>query len=159
MSKFKPGDKVTLVSSERYGYNDIMKQWVGKTLLVLSVGDGKNDDEFVCAGVPGEDYWYWYPNDLRLVSAWSAEPLQLEPTDPAPAPAAAKKPLRRGDLVMHRGQIGVVHELDPDGEDGYWVAMLTGDASCVCRGAEDLTRIGSIRKKVKRLRQQFGGEA
>ena len=61
-----------------------------------------------------------------------------------------QKPIRRGDLVMHRGQIGVVHEIDRDGD--YWVAMLTGDGGCVCRGAEDLTRVGSIRKKVKRLK-------
>lgn len=158
MSKFKPGDKVTLVSSERYGYNDIMKQWVGKTLLVLSVGDGKNGDEFVCAGVPGEDYWYWYPNDLRLVSAWSAEPLQLEPTDPAPAPASAKKPLRRGDLVEYDGRVCVVAEIDPEDGD-CWVAALTGEHGYDQVPAKELTRIGSIRKKVKRLRQQFGGEA
>ena len=66
--------------------------------------------------------------------------------------AAAEKPLRRGDLVMHRGQIGVVHEIDRDGD--CWVAMLTGDGGCVCRGAEDLTCVGSIRKKIKRLNQE-----
>lgn len=69
--------------------------------------------------------------------------------------AAAEKPLRRGDLVMHRGRIGVVHEIDQDGD--YWVAMLTGDGSCVCRGAKDLIRVGSIRKKSKRLKSQMEG--
>ena len=47
----------------------------------------------------------------------------------------------------------MVHEIDQDGD--YWVAMLTGDVGCVCRGAEDLTRIGSIRKKVKRIKKEM----
>ena len=153
MSQFKPGDKVTPVNMDRYTdrNSDRRKEMLGCTLLVRAI----HNDEFtsvVFAGVPGEGVWQWHPNDLRLVSAWSAEPLQPEPTDPAPA---AQKPIRRGDLVMHRGQIGVVHEIDPDGEDGYWVAMLTGDGHCVCRGAEDLTRIGSIRKKIKRIKKEM----
>ena len=168
---FKLGDKVQPINADRY--NDIMKQLVGKTLLVRSVGNDKNGDEIVCAGAPGEEDWFWHSNDLRLVSVWSAGPFHPEPTDPAPAaaaevpeplvwvdgathyqprqdafykrvsahewyvwsrrigreplhwckapgtpdgaewvvrnqptdpaPAASKKPIRRGDLVMHRG--------------------------------------------------------
>ena len=150
MSNFKQGDKVTPVSSERRGYNGTMKQLVGKTLLVHSVGNDETGNETVCAGVPGEFGWYWYSDDLQLVTERSAEQFQAE------ANYTAQKPLRRGDLVMWSGEIGVVYGIDPDGE--CWVASLAGDDCCVCRGAEDLTRVGSIRKKVKRLKAQMGGE-
>lgn len=157
MSKFKPGDKVTPINA--YRDNDIMKQLVGKTLVVTSIDTDISGREVVWTKVPGGYDWFMYSNDLQLVSETQPEPAP-EPTDPAPA--AAQKPLRRGDLVMCRGQIGVVHDTDPDGENGYWVAALTGDGSCVWRCAEDLTRIGSIRKKVKRLKAAIakaGGES
>lgn len=163
MSKYAPGDKVTPISVDRYTDRNVCQreEMLGRTLVVRSV----HNDEFtsvVFAGFPGEGVWQWHPDDLRLVFETQAEP----EADPAPAPAApdptdpapAQKPLRRGDLVMWNGEIGVVHEIDPDGEDGYWVAMLTGDASCVCSSAEDLTRVGSIRKKIKRLKEQFVGD-
>lgn len=62
-------------------------------------------------------------------------------------------PLKRGDLVMLGGQIGVVHEIDPDGE--CWVASLTGDGGCVCRHPDKLIYMGTIRKKIKRLMSQL----
>jgi sugar lactone lactonase YvrE len=57
---------------------------------------------------------------------------------------------------MHSGQISIIHDVDSDGT--YWVAALTGEGGCVCRSAEDLIRIGSIHKKVKRLFKQMGGK-
>lgn len=147
MSKFKPGDKVVLINVDHY--SDIMKQLMGKVLVVNSIDTDKCGCEIVCARVPGEEGWFLYSDDLRLVSEAQPEPA----TEPAPAASKKPKPIRCGDLVMHRGQIGVVHEIDRDG--GYWVAMLTGDGGCGCRGAEDLTRVGSIRKKVKRIKQEM----
>ena len=149
MSKFKVGDKVVLINVDQY--SDIMKQLMGKVLVVNSIDTDKCGCEIVCARVPGEEGWFLYSDDLRLVSEAKPEPA----TEPAPAAAQKLKPLRRGDLVEYRGQIGVVHETDPDEDDGYWVAMLTGDGRCVCRGAEDLTRIGSIRKKIKRIKKEM----
>ena len=146
MSKFKPGDKVVLINVDQY--SDIMKQLIGKVLVVNSIDTDKCGCEIVCARVPGEEGWFLYSDDLRLVSETQPE----HATEPAPAAVQKLKPLRRGDLVMHRGQIGVVHAIDRDCD--YWVAMLTGDGGWVCRGAEDLTRIGSIRKKIKRLHAQ-----
>lgn len=146
--QFKPGDYVVPINTHVI-YTAKMKRHLGRVLQVSVVRDGYYLS--VRAGIPGEEAWWrWHPDDLRPATAKEI------------AAAQKLKPLRRGDLVMHRGQIGVVYELDPDGEDGYWVAMLTGDASCVCRGAEDLTRIGSIRKKVKRLKAAIakaGGES
>lgn len=153
MSQFKPGDKVTPVSSERYSRNDIMKQLVGKPLLVRSIHTYENGDEVVCAGVPGDGDWDWHSDDLRLVSAWSAEPLQPEPTDPAPA--AAKKPIRRGDLVMCRGVLWVVFSNGEQSDGDYWIASLTGDPETYYATIDELTRIGSIRKKIKRIRSSL----
>ena len=70
--------------------------------------------------------------------------------------AAAKKPLRRGDLVEYDGNICVVYKKlgDVDGI-GYRVVSLTGDAGRWYVTHDELTRIGSIRKKVKRLKAQM----
>lgn len=159
MSKFKVGDLVTPISVKPYS-DRIQRRLLGKTLVVYSFQDNGNSF-LVFAGVIGDCGFFWHQDDLRLVSETQAEP----EADPAPAPAApdptdpapAQKPLRRGDLVVLNGKIGVVHYLEPDGEDRYWVAALTGNGSCVCWCAEDLTRIGSIRKKVKRLKAQMEG--
>ena len=101
---------------------------------------------------------------MHLVSEAQPEPA-TEPTDPAPAAAQkpdainrelyarqqSKKPLRRGDLVEYDGRVCVVAEIDP--EDGScWVAALTGEHGYDHVPAKELTRIGSIRKKVKRLK-------
>ncbi len=69
----------------------------------------------------------------------------------------AQKPLRRGDLVMWKGNIWVVIETNRAG-DRYWIYEMTGKGGQDYVKAKDLTRIGSIRKKVKRLKAQFVGD-
>lgn len=145
MSRFKPGDKVTPVNVDRYTHRnfDQLKKLLGRTLVVRSV----HNDEFtsaVFAGVPGDGCWQWHPNDLRLVS------VQPEPeADPAPA----QKPLRRGDLVEFCGNIWVVIDAHP-AHGGYWIGAITGDPGTRYSNASELTRVGSIFKKVKRLEAQ-----
>ena len=80
-----------------------------------------------------------------------------QPTDPAPA--AAQKPLRRGDLVMCRGVLWVVYSAGEDSDGEYWISSLTGDPASDYVTIDELTRIGSIRKKVKRLKAQMEGES
>lgn len=137
MSQFKPGDKVTPVNV--YCDNDVMEQFVGKTLLVLSVGN-----EVVCAGVPGEGDWYWHSDDLRLVSE----------TKPEPAPAASQKPIRRGDLVEYDGRVCVVFS-DRDLVGHFFVSALSGVSDYYHCSEEELTRIGSILKNIKRIRSSL----
>lgn len=75
--------------------------------------------------------------------------------------AAAKKPqpLRRGDLIEYDGDICVVYKKFVDGDNiGYRVVSLTGDAGRWYVTHGELTRIGSIRKKIKRLKAQFVGD-
>ena len=185
MSKFRVGDKVTPVNVDRYTdrNSDRRKEMLGRTLVVRSV----HNDEFtsvVFAGFPGEGVWQWRPDDLRLVSEAQmpersklltvnlgghgflnpyADTSPTEPTDPAPA--AAKKPIRRGDLVKYQGKIFLVISKGADPEGDYTIASLTGepDFNWVKNWAkiDELTRIGSIRKKVKRLKAAIakaGGE-
>ena len=150
MSKFKTGDAVTPVNVDCSLYSKGMKRLLGKTLLVLSVDDGKNGDEFVCAGVPGEEYWYWYPDDLRLVSAWSAEHFQAEATD------TAQNPLKRGDLVTRYGSsICVVVDVAASGT--CWIHPIAGEGSQDYFHFEELTKVGSIRKKIKRIKKEMEG--
>lgn len=185
MSKFKVGDKVTPVNMDRYTdrNSDRRKEMLGRTLVVRSV----HNDEFtsvVFAGVPGEGVWQWHPNDLRLVSETQAEPTDsahktrtpklsdglvehwggcgflnpyadpspTEPTDPAPA----QKPLRRGDLVVSSGDIYVVIETN-HADGGYWIHAMTGKRGQDYAPAKELTRVGSVRKKIKRIKNEMEG--
>lgn len=72
--------------------------------------------------------------------------------------AAAQKPqpLSRGDLVEYDGDICVVYQKcgDVDGI-GYQVVSLTGSGGHWYVTHDELTRIGSIRKKIKRLKAQM----
>mgnify|MGYP000853136271 FL=1 len=139
MSKFKVGDAVVLVNAD--SYSDIMRQLVGVSLVVRTVDNDRCGCEVVCAGVPGEEGWFLRSDDLQLV--------------PVPTTAKKPKPLRRGDLVLYREQLGIIHNID---SDGYWVAALTGDGCCVHKNAKDLMRIGSVRKKIKRIKKGMKGE-
>ena len=149
MSKFKPGDKVVLINVDQY--SDIMKQLMGKTLVVNSIDTDKCGCEIVCARVPGEEGWFLYSDDLRLVSEAQPEPAT------EPAPAAAKKPLRRGDLVECRGILWVVFSNGEQSDGDYWIASLTGDPETYYATIYELTRVGSIRKKIKRIKKEMEG--
>ena len=150
MSKFKPGDKVVLINVDHY--SDIMKQLMGKALVVNSIDTDKCGCEIVCARVPGEEGWFLYSDDLRLVSEAQPEPAT------EPAPAAAKKPLRRGDLVLYKGEIWVVYSEGGDRHGNCSIASLTGESDYNWAKIDELTRIGTIRKKVKQLEAQMEDE-
>ncbi len=68
---------------------------------------------------------------------------------------AAKKPLSRGDLVMWKGDIHVVMDENPNSNGEYRFAGMTGKCGYDWVHAKQLTRIGSIRKKIKRLKAQM----
>ncbi len=139
MSKFKPGDYVVPINTHVI-YTAKMKRYLGRVLQVSVVHDGRYLS--VRAGIPGEEpWWRWHPDDLR-----HATPEEI---------AAAKKPLRRGDLVEYDGRVCVVAEIDPEDGD-CWVAALTGEHGYDRVHAKELTRIGSIRKKVKRVKKDTG---
>lgn len=136
MSKFKSGDYV-VPSSQIVTYDVKMKNYLGRVLQVTTVHE-KEYYGSVQAGIPGEEAWGWNPHDLRFATAEEI------------AASKKPKPLRRGDLVLYREQIGIIHNID---SDGYWVAALTGDGCCVHKNAKDLMRIGSVRKKIKRIKK------
>lgn len=66
-------------------------------------------------------------------------------------------PLKRGDLVMWNGHIGVVYDVDKDEEDGYWVTSLKGDGGRWYATYDEMLKVSNIPKKVKRLLQSAGG--
>lgn len=138
MSQFKPGDKVVVIAGPQKGEKVRTLKNRVDSIFFRNFPVRIKNQHYDAKGI-------WFSGTEVCLRHATTDEI-----------TAAQKPLRRSDLVMHRGQIGVVHEIDPDGEDGYWVAMLTGDARCVCRGAEDLTRIGSVRKKVKRIKKEMG---
>ena len=146
MSKFKSGDKVTPISVDRYTDRNVCQreEMLGRTLVVRSV----HNDEFtsvVFAGFPGEGVWQWHPDDLRLVFETQAQPVP-------------QKPLRRGDLVKYEGNICIVISKDTDSDGDCRIASLTDTPDYFWASMDELTKIGSIRKKVKCLQAQMRGE-
>ena len=140
MSKFKSGDYV-VPSSQIVTYDVKMKNYLGRVLQVTTVHE-KEYYGSVQAGIPGKEAWGWNPHDLRFATAEEI------------AASKKPKPFCRGDLVLYREQIGIIHNID---SDGYWVAALTGDGCCVHKNAKDLMRIGSVRKKIKRIKKGMKG--
>ena len=146
MYVFKHGDHVVPLRADRAGCTLEMKKNIGKVLKIYDT-TGRLGDFTVMAGVPGSNrkQWFWHHADLR-------------PATPEEIAAAQKpQPLRRGDLVVSNGDIYVVIETN-HADGGYWIHAMTGKGGQDYTKAKDLTRIGSIRKKVKRLKAQMGGE-
>ena len=72
------------------------------------------------------------------------------------ATAPAQKPLRRGDLVIYKGCICVVFS-DSNNIGHFLVSALSGFSDYYYCSKEELTRIGSIRKKIKRIKKEMEG--
>lgn len=145
MSKFKPGDKVTPIDVEYHEYSEAMEQLLGKTLVVRLVGSfvhNTSNREFVLAGIPGEESCCWREEDLRLVSK----------------PATAQKPklLDRGDLVEYLGEVWIVTIGTTPTDIFAKISTMTGKERTRWVTAYDVTCVGNIRKKVKRLKAQMG---
>ena len=144
MNKFKVGDIVVPINADRYGHNLIMKQLV-VIWVSLFAGNDEDDSKLVLAGIPGEVVRFWNSKDLRLVP--TAQPESIPP--------AVQKPIRRGDLVRYKGEIWVVFSEGEDRHGDYSIASLTGESSNYnWAKIDELTRVGTIRKKVKQLKAQ-----
>ena len=73
MSEFNPGDIVTPVNV-RDSYARPMRKLLDKSMIVISITKDRRGNEIVYAGVIGEtNCWYWYAQDLMLVSKAHSE--------------------------------------------------------------------------------------
>lgn len=142
MKQFKVGDKVAPVSLARYAdrNSDQRKELLGRTLVVRSVHTDETTPA-VFAGVPGDGCWEWHPNDLRLVSK----------------PATAQKPklLDRGDLIEYLGEVWIVTIGTTPTDIFAKISTMTGKERTRWVTAYDVTCVGNIRKKVKRIKNEM----
>ncbi len=71
MSEFKIGDKVTPISVDRYTQYDrqIMKNLIGRTMIVSATSTDEKQREIVHAGIPGDFDRRWYSEDLRFAAS------------------------------------------------------------------------------------------
>ena len=117
---------------------------------------------------PSSDYSHYtrafrYPEDFQLESdqdkANNPEPVTEVPEPNLLQIEASHKPksLRRGDLVIYDGDICVVLSKF-DGDDGgdYVVASMTRDPYYCWPKVSELTPVGSIRKKIKKIKNLTG---
>lgn len=83
----------------------------------------------------------------------------LRHANPEEIAAAAEKPLRRGDLVEYCGKVYIVCWDYSDDDGTYAVVPLDKKhfGGFVYLQANMMTRIGSIRKKIKRIQTQIVG--
>lgn len=142
MSKFRAGDKVTPINTDHC--SDTVKQLMGKTLVVTSTDTDISHREIVWARVPGGYARCLYSDSLQLVSGAQTEPVP-------------QKPLRRGHLVKYDGKICVVVSKGVDCDGDYRIMSMTGEPDCFWAGVDELIKVGSIRKKVKRLKNEMEG--
>lgn len=152
MSKFKIGDRVTPVNIDNYTqYSEkVINQLLGKMLIVTGTSVDSDWREVIHAGIPGELDLHWYPEDLFLLSEVESMP------DPANIQEHTdKKPLKCGHLVEYKGRIWIIlSEADVFGE--YEIASIVDGSSLIDSAPESkLTRVGSIRKKLKHLEAEL----
>ena len=176
MKRFETGDKVVLVNPDRYASRNpkAMEKLSSNTLVVHSV---TRNASVVFAGLPGKKVWPWHSKDLTLAYedweepgfdndysryTWEIECPEDRQLDSAQdksneqEPAASKKTLRRGDLVIYDGVICVVlSKFDKDGGD-YVVASMTSEPYYCWPKVTELTPVGSIRKKIKKIKNLTG---
>ena len=144
MSEFKAGDYVVPLRAWRAGCTYEMKKRIGKVLQVSDT-NGSIGDLTVFAGKIGSKTkkWFWHPVDLRMATAGEIE-------------AATKpKPLKRGDLVVYDARVCVVFDKQADHDADYRIAFLSGECGYEYVPADELKRICSIRKKIKRIRSSL----
>lgn len=133
---FKPGDKVVVIAGPQKGEKvRTIKDRNWSRPFPLGIGDHSytKDGKHMHSG----------PIALRHATADEI--------------AAAEKPLRRGDLVVWNGEIGVVFSNCADRDGDYAIASLTGDPDHYWVKIDELTRISSIGKKVERLKNEMEG--
>ena len=140
MNKFKPGDKVVVIAGPQKGEKvRSLKNRVDSVFFRNFPVRIKNQ-HYDAKGI-------WYAG--AKVCLRHANPEEI---------AAAEKPLRRGDLVQVQGYIGIVSSEGPDVDGDYTIALLTGEENTVAyeRGI-NVKRVGSIRKKIKRIKKEMEG--
>ena len=151
MNKFKVGDTVTPVDVSCRLYSEEMKQLVFTPLTVVDPTPDRDDTPFVLTKDSKGVDRFWFASDLRLVVDDS------EPTAPLPEKEKPKV-LHRGDLVKYGDAVCVIVDGNLTNNTHHLVAMLDGFwVGCEYAPVEHLTKIGSVRKKVKKLKAQMGG--
>ena len=136
MNKFKVGDHVVLIA-----------------------GPEKSNEVHVVTKSDNPTYplrvaFYTYTEDGRLLTDSKGSYMRHATAEEM---AASKKSnlLRRVDLVECRGALWVVYSEGEDFDGYYWIASLTGVPETHRIGINELTRVGSISKKAKRLEVQM----
>jgi hypothetical protein len=136
-----PGDKIIILSADPT-YPPYKREMVGTVQTVIAIS--AQTQWPIHAEIPGQGItWAWMPDEVRL-----ATPEEIE---------LAKNPqqLRRGDLVVYKGEICVVFSEGPNRVGDYMVASLTGDADYNWPKIDELVRVGSIIKKARRLKDNM----
>ena len=144
MSQFKVGDRVKLINADRYTHrnSEQIQKLLGQTLVVRSV-DYDELTPAVFAGLPGDGCWHWYPEDLQLVSEL------VTPQKP--------KQLDRGDLIEYLGEVWVVTLGTTPTDIFAKISTMTGKERTRWVTAYDVTCVGNIRKKIKRIKKEMEG--
>ena len=136
MSKFKVGDYVVVIAGPDKSSKVHVVESSGNPTYPLRVA--------FCT----------YTEDGRLLTNSKGSYMRLA-TIKEIAAMQKPKPLRRGDLVECRGVLWVVYSEGEDFDGYYWIASLTGIPETHRIGINELTRVGSISKKVNRLQAQM----
>lgn len=136
MSKFKVGDYVVVIAGPDKSSEVHVVESSGNPTYPLRVA--------FCT----------YTEDGRLLTNSKGSYMRLATAEEIEASKKSNL-LRRGDLVECRGVLCVVYSEGEDFDGYYWIASLTGIPETHRIGINELTRVGSISKKVNRLQAQM----
>lgn len=148
MKRFETGDYVVPIRADRPGCIHEMKMHIGKVVQVYDSTDTVGDLTIYARKLGSKTKkWLWNPDDLRLA------------TDEEIQKAKSRKPFRRGDVVKYDGDIWIVVGLGDEHLNEIDIASLTGELKIYhVLIDEDIIRIGSFRKKIKRMKNLAGDE-
>lgn len=149
MSKFKPGDKIMILAAADW-YQPSKRALVGKVQTVAEV-ESFDGEPFILTNSDEKNAHFW---------AWGWKLDEVRHATAEEIAAAQKpQPLRWGDLVKYDGDICMVFDERPTDYGERLVVILDdrGRSGYHYAYAEYLTRVGSIRKKIKRIKKRNGG--
>ena len=154
MIEFKIGDRVTPISVDRYTQYDrqVMESLIGRTMIVSATSVDEKQREIIHAAIPGDLDRRWHAEDLMMAPKIVPISQNFQPN----IEQKRKKPLKFGHIVEFDGDVWIVLSEAEDMFGEYEIGSITGSSQVAHKSK--LTKVGSIRKKIKRIKAGLDAE-
>ena len=155
MSKFKVCDKVTPINMDRSDDLRLVSKAHSETVDPCLTQQSQAWSSVVKTLDEVMPSWTLHHETGKAAAVAAIKELARKAKKPKATPET--KPLRRGDLVKYDGDICVVFSKGADREGDYRIASLTDKPDYFWANINELAKIGSIRKKIRRIKKEMEG--